>query len=116
METVTCPKCDGSKHISGFEHIASGVCFCCGGSGLIQLSAEASRQAEEREAANRAAKIESDRKRKWLLAATATQLQSLSWPQLWSACQFASNCLACGEHTLEAVHAELAVLVERATS
>ena len=116
MKTVTCPKCDGNKHINGFEHIAQGVCFCCGGSGVIQLSAEASRQAEEREAANRAAKIESDRKRRWLLTATDNQLQSLSWLQLLSAWQFASNCLACGEHTLEAVHAELAVLVERATS
>jgi len=116
MKTVTCPKCDGSKHISGFGHIASGVCFCCGGSGVIQLSAEAVIQAAEREAANRAAKIESDRKRRWLLTATDSQLRSLSWPQLRSAWQFASACLACGEHTLEAVHAELAELVDRATS
>ena len=28
-----CPKCGGTGHISGYEHIEGGICFQCGGSG-----------------------------------------------------------------------------------
>lgn len=39
MKTTTnCPKCDGSRRISAFSHIASGLCFTCGGSGKIDCS------------------------------------------------------------------------------
>jgi len=31
--TATCPKCDGKGRLPHYGHIASGVCFACGGSG-----------------------------------------------------------------------------------
>jgi hypothetical protein len=41
-ETTTsydCAKCDGRGRINGFQHIASGRCFQCGGSGKVELAA-----------------------------------------------------------------------------
>lgn len=32
---ITCPKCDGAKRITGFSHVANGVCFRCEGNGTI---------------------------------------------------------------------------------
>lgn len=37
MKTMTCPKCDGKKTISGFSHVANGVCFRCNGAGVVQF-------------------------------------------------------------------------------
>lgn len=34
-DTTTCPKCDGTGYIAGFDHIADGVCFLCAGRGIV---------------------------------------------------------------------------------
>jgi hypothetical protein len=59
---IDCGKCSGKGHINGFEHILSGVCFRCNGTGRApsrlftdaQLIAKAKRQ--QREEAKQAAK------------------------------------------------------------
>lgn len=33
---LICPKCDGKGYIPGFDHIESGKCFMCGGSGVVE--------------------------------------------------------------------------------
>ena len=30
-----CPRCDGRKHMSEFANVANGVCFKCGGAGVV---------------------------------------------------------------------------------
>ena len=35
--TATCPKCNGTGILSHYAHIASGVCFDCGGAGKISF-------------------------------------------------------------------------------
>lgn len=32
----TCPKCGGTGHIYGYDHVQGGVCFKCNGSGLVE--------------------------------------------------------------------------------
>lgn len=32
---VTCPRCDGSKFIAAFGHVAQGRCFLCLGAGVV---------------------------------------------------------------------------------
>lgn len=36
-KTMPCPRCDGKKTIEGFSHVANGVCFKCGGSGVVKF-------------------------------------------------------------------------------
>lgn len=39
--SLVCGKCSGDGQIGGFEHYADGVCFDCGGSGIVgKLSSE----------------------------------------------------------------------------
>jgi hypothetical protein len=38
MTEVTCPKCDGTKRIAGFDHVESGRCFRCAGNGTVLLT------------------------------------------------------------------------------
>ena len=33
--TVTCPKCNGSRKLFNFPHIANGDCFACGATGRV---------------------------------------------------------------------------------
>ena len=33
--TVTCPKCNGSRKLFNFPHIANGDCFACGATGVV---------------------------------------------------------------------------------
>lgn len=49
--TLTCPKCDGSGSIPGYAHVAQGVCFCCGGSGVVRSTPARMRSAEQRQRA-----------------------------------------------------------------
>lgn len=34
-KSIVCPKCYGSKVFRSFSHIADGVCFRCGGAGVV---------------------------------------------------------------------------------
>lgn len=35
MHTIECPKCNGKGEIAMYRGIAGGVCFSCGGSGVL---------------------------------------------------------------------------------
>lgn len=35
--TVTCYKCHGARYFDKFSHIVSGVCFTCGGAGVVDI-------------------------------------------------------------------------------
>jgi hypothetical protein len=35
--TVTCYKCNGARYFDKFAHIVSGVCFTCGGAGVVDI-------------------------------------------------------------------------------
>ena len=39
--TATCPKCNGTGHLTAFAHIANGDCFMCGGTGRVEASKDA---------------------------------------------------------------------------
>jgi hypothetical protein len=52
-EITGCPKCDGKGRIHAFGHYANGVCFECGGTGEIEITA--STPAEVAQAARSAA-------------------------------------------------------------
>ena len=36
--TATCPKCNGTGHLTAFAHIANGDCFMCGGTGRVEAA------------------------------------------------------------------------------
>lgn len=93
--TCECPKCCGKKYIGGFEHIASGVCFMCGGAGLIAASRAVSKPAPKSEDAAINAK-----RRDWLLRATKSDVASMTFEQLHKAVAFAAACVACGESAM----------------
>lgn len=40
MKTMTCPRCNGKGNITYYGHIQNGVCFKCGGTGLVKFVAE----------------------------------------------------------------------------
>lgn len=62
----SCLKCSGKGHIRGYEGIAGGVCFACGGSGgemveqkvIDRRAAARKRTAEKRKAARAAALVQ----------------------------------------------------------
>jgi len=35
---IECPRCNGSKYITGFSHIENGRCFLCGGAGVVSAN------------------------------------------------------------------------------
>lgn len=37
--TITCPKCNGSKKLHRYSHIADGDCFECGATGVVTVRA-----------------------------------------------------------------------------
>ena len=72
-KTVECPKCIGNKKINAFNHIASGVCFQCNGSGTIQIdSTFRSIKATARQKTQLA----------WIVNATAAQWSKLTFAQI----------------------------------
>lgn len=44
MKTIECWKCFGKGYIRGFEHVASGRCFTCGGSGEVDVASDSSKK------------------------------------------------------------------------
>ena len=78
MPTATCPKCDGSRNIQAFGHIASGVCFCCRGTGKIRVKTELRRTLSEA----------AGRKADWIMSATTSSYERLTMAQLDSAREF----------------------------
>ena len=78
MAIATCPKCDGSRNIEAFGHIASGVCFCCGGTGKIRVKTELRRTLSET----------TRRKADWIMAAATSDYERLTMAQLDSAREF----------------------------
>ena len=82
MTTATCPKCDGHKHIRGFEHYANGVCFMCGGTGAIDTEATDAPTRTENES-------NFDAKVRFLETATAKQIETMTVNQLRHAQGFA---------------------------
>ena len=80
---TTCPKCDGNKSIEAFGHIAGGLCFCCGGSGVVEVKA----------GSKPSSTVDANHERQvaWMSAATVDQVRRMTWKQLHAARQF---CLA----------------------
>jgi hypothetical protein len=96
MKTVACPKCDGQKTIAAFSHYASGVCFCCAGSGVMEISDSQSAQIE-------ADAVDTAAKRQWLLTASYEKIASLPWKKLHAAFGFAATCAACGDKEIDRI-------------
>lgn len=107
--TCECPKCCGRKYINGFGHIASGVCFMCGGSGLIAASRVAVKPAAQSDDTEINA-----RRREWLSRATRSDVAAMTFEQLYKALQFTAACLACGESSMAQPHKLLSRQMETA--
>lgn len=41
MTTMRCPNCHGHKILPQFRHIDGGICFQCGGSGVVEIDPNA---------------------------------------------------------------------------
>jgi hypothetical protein len=102
MCKATCIKCLGNKTISAFSHIASGVCFMCGGTGVINADNLVYKGPTEEQKLASAA--ETKLKKDWLLSATPAQIAKLEFAQVCKARDFASACLSSGDDSLAKVH------------
>lgn len=79
-QKVNCPKCDGKGHISGFGHIANGVCFMCNGAKEIEVDLDELRS--EISEGNRI-------KAEWILNSTPESYEGLSFAKLNKIREFA---------------------------
>jgi hypothetical protein len=84
-KTVECPKCIGNKKINAFNHIASGVCFQCNGSGTIQIDSTFR---------NVAATATEKKQLAWIVNATPAQWAKLTYAQIEKARSLAKSEIA----------------------
>lgn len=84
-KTVECPKCIGNKKINAFNHIASGVCFQCNGSGAIKIDSTFR---------NVAATATEKKQLAWIVNATAAQWGKLTFAQIEKARSLCLSCVA----------------------
>ena len=93
---IECPKCCGRRHMEEVSHIASGVCFRCGGAGVVEI-----RYTEQQAAEIADQRALTERKLTWLRNASVDTLRRLPFVKLNAAFQFAAAGVSCSEPTQE---------------